>query len=148
MSKPADRRPPGWLKIANRLNIAMLSRGIGPATQRVLTIPGRASGLPRQTPIAVVALGGSNYLVAGYQTSDWVKNARASGKGTLRRGKLNQAVALVEVPLAERLPILREFLRTIRGGRSFLTVGAGATDAEVMAAAAVHPVFRVDSATG
>jgi hypothetical protein len=148
MSTSSERRPPGWLKIANRLNIAMLSRGIGPATQRVLTIPGRSTGLPRQTPIAVVALGGSNYLVAGYQTSDWVKNARVAGKGTLRRGKLSESVTLIEVPLDQRLPILREFLRTIRGGRSFLTVGSDATDAEVVAAAAVHPVFRVDVAAG
>jgi hypothetical protein len=138
------RRPPRWLKLANRLNIAMLGRGIGPATQRILTIAGRSTGLPRRTPIATVQLGRSTYIVAGYPSSDWVKNARAGGPATLSRGATSTPVTLIELPVAERAPILREFLRSIRGGRSFLTVGASATDAELAAAAAEHPVFRVD----
>jgi hypothetical protein len=141
---PDDRRPPRWLKLANRLNIAMLSRGIGPPTQRVLTIAGRSTGLPRSTPIATVELGGSRYIVAGYPSSDWVKNARAGGHATLSRGATSSPVTLVELPVSQRVPILREFLRTVRGGRSFLTVGSGSTDAELAAAAAEHPVFRVD----
>jgi deazaflavin-dependent oxidoreductase (nitroreductase family) len=144
MSMPKDRRPPRWLKLANRLNIAMLSRGIGPATQRVLTIAGRSTGLPRRTPIATVQLGGALYIVAGYPSSDWVKNAQAGGQATLSRGATRATVTLVELPVSERPPILREFLRTVRGGRSFLTVGSNSTDAEVAAAAVEHPVFRVD----
>jgi deazaflavin-dependent oxidoreductase (nitroreductase family) len=143
MNSPEPRHPPRWLKVANRVNIAMLTRGIGPATQRVLTIPGRTSGLPRRTPIATVAFQGAVYLVAGYSSSDWVKNARAAGSGTLSRGGHSATVTLVEIPVEQRAPILREFLHTIRGGRSFLTVGSQATDAEMASAANVHPVFRV-----
>jgi len=143
MNNPDDRRPPRWLRVANRLNIAMLRRGIGPETQRVLTIPGRISGLPRRTPIAIVALRGAQYIVAGFPSSDWVKNARAAGHGTLSRGSASTQVELAEIPVEDRLPILREFLRTIRGGRSFLTVGARASDAELAAAAPGHPVFRL-----
>jgi hypothetical protein len=143
MNKQDGRRPPHWLHIANHLNIAMLGRGIGPATQRVLTIPGRTSGLPRRTPIAIVAFGGAEYIVAGFPSSDWVKNARAAGRGTLSRGSVSTPVELAEIRVEERLPILREFLRTIRGGRSFLTVDSRASDAELEAAAAGHPVFRV-----
>jgi deazaflavin-dependent oxidoreductase (nitroreductase family) len=144
MSTPTERRPPRWLKLANRLNIAMLSRGIGPSTQRVLTIAGRTTGLPRRTPIAIVELDGARYIVAGYPSADWVKNARAGSRATLSRGGASTTVRLVEVPAAERPPILREFLRAIRGGRSFLTVGAGSTDADVVIAAEEHPVFRLE----
>jgi deazaflavin-dependent oxidoreductase (nitroreductase family) len=143
MNDYADRRAPSWLAIANRLNIALLRRGIGPATQCVLTIAGRKTGLPRRTPIAVVALGGEEFLVAGYPSSDWVRNARAAGRGVLSRGSTSRAVGLEEVPVAERPPVLREFLRSIRGGRSFLVFGAHATDAEIAAAAGEHPVFRI-----
>lgn len=143
MNTPGERRPPGWLKLANRLNIALLRRGIGPATQRVLTIPGRTTGLPRTTPIATIAFDGGLYIVAGYPSSDWVKNARAAGSGTLSRGSVTTPVSLVEIPVTDRVPILREFLRTTRGGRSFLTVGSRATDAEFAAAANAHPIFRV-----
>jgi hypothetical protein len=143
MSTPNDHQPPRWLAVANRLNIALLSRGIGPSTQRVLTIAGRVSALPRRTPIAIVSLAGTDYIVAGCPSSDWVKNARAAGRGTLSRGARTQAVELVEIPVDERAPILREFLKTIRGGRSFLSVDARATDAELAAAAPVHPVFKI-----
>lgn len=143
MGDSGERRPPRWLKTANRLNIALLSRGIGPATQRILTVPGRSSGLPRRTPIAITTLAGSRYLVAGYDTSDWVKNLRAAGHGTLSRGVSVEEVELVEIPAEERVAVLREFLRTIRGGRSFVTVGANASDAELREAADRHPVFRL-----
>ena len=144
MATKTERRPPRWLTAANRLNIAMLNRGLGPTTQRVLTIPGRTTGQPRRTPIAIVEFEGARYIVAGFPSSDWVKNARAAGRGTLSRGSVTKAVTLTELRVEERLPILREFLRTIRGGRSFLTVGAGASNEEFAAAAAEHPVFRID----
>lgn len=121
----------------------MLTRGIGPPTQRVLTIPGRVSGLPRQTPIAVVTLAGDDYIVAGYPDSDWVKNARATGSGTLARGAVSRSVRLTELPVDQRVPVLRQFLITIRGGRSFLTVGSRASDDELAVAASGHPVFRI-----
>jgi deazaflavin-dependent oxidoreductase (nitroreductase family) len=143
MNASIERRPPSWLRIANRLNIALLSHGIGPLPQRVLTIPGRKTGLPRRTPIAVVSLGGEEFLVAGYSSSDWVRNARAAGRGMLSRGSVRRAVELEEVPEADRAPILREFRRTVRGGRSFLTISARATNAELVAAAHEHPVFRI-----
>ena len=81
-------------------------------------------------------------LVAGYGGSDWVRNARAAGRGTLRRGSKSDHVALVEVPVAQRAAILRQFARTIRGGRSFLTVAADASRAAFERAAPNHPVFR------
>lgn len=143
MNESDDRRPPRWLKLANRLNIAMLSRGVGPSTQRILTVKGRTSGLPRRTPIATVAFHDAQFIVAGYQSSGWVKNARAAGGGTLSRGDKTTTVELIEIPIQERAPILREFLKTIRGGRSFLTVGSNATEEELVAAASEHPVFQV-----
>lgn len=71
MAAPTSRRPPRWLKYANRINVALLGRGIGPASQRLLSVPGRNTGMRRTTPVAVVALDGERYIVAGYETSDW-----------------------------------------------------------------------------
>jgi hypothetical protein len=133
-----------WLKLANRINIALLSRGLGPATQRVLTVAGRNTGVPRRTPIAIVTLAGERYIIAGYPSAAWVRNVRAAGTATLSRGAQVERVELHEVSVGDRVPVLREFLRTIRGGRSFLTVGAGATDAKLTEAAGEHPVFRLD----
>jgi hypothetical protein len=143
MTGSRPRRPPRWLKMANRLNLALLSRGIGPATQRILTVAGRASGLPRRTPIAVVTIRGERFIVAGYPTADWVRNAQKAGRGTLSRGRVTEMIELVEVGPDQGGEVLREFLRTVRGGRSFLTVTASASDAEIRDAAREHPVFKL-----
>jgi len=139
----AERRAPSWLKWVNPINRFLLSRGIGPAPQYVLTTVGRRSGKLRSTPVAVLTVEGERYLVAGYDGSDWVKNARAAGRATLRRGDKLEDVALVEVAVGQRAALLQQFARTIRGGQSFLTVAAGAPRAAFERAAPQHPVFRV-----
>jgi hypothetical protein len=62
----------------------------------------------------------------------WVQNVRAAGEGTLARGRSAERVALTELPVAEREPILRAFFRQVPGGVRFFasadpeTVVAGA----------------------
>jgi len=139
----AERRAPSWLKWVNPVNRFLLERGIGPAPQHLLTVVGRKSGLARTTPVAVVVFEGQRYLVAGFDGSDWVKNARAARRGQLRRGRSTQPVGLEEVPLDQRAPILQLFAKTVRGGQSFLTVAADAPLEEFIAAAQRHPISRI-----
>jgi hypothetical protein len=143
MGTPAVRRPPRWLKSLNRINVALLRHGIGPGPQRLLSVPGRATGRRRTTPVALVSIVGDRYVVAGYETSDWVKNARAAGWGVIGRGKTNERVTMSEMPVDATPSILREFARKVPGSRSFLTVAADASDAEFAEAALHHPVFRL-----
>jgi len=125
------------------VNRFLLRRGIGPPAQRLLTVAGRRSGEPRTTPVALLAFDGAAYLVAGFDGADWVKNARAAGRGELHRGREAEMVDLVEVDADQRVPILRHFARQVRGGRSFLTVAADAPEEAYLAASRRHPVFRV-----
>jgi len=46
---------------------------------RVLSVPGRVTGLPRSWPIAVVQLLGEHYVCAPNRRRDWVRNLRAAG---------------------------------------------------------------------
>jgi deazaflavin-dependent oxidoreductase (nitroreductase family) len=113
---------------------------------QLLTVPGRTSGQPRVTPVAPVLIDGTRYLVQAYPDSDWVKNARAAGHGTLTRGRRVQAVDLVEVPEAERGPILGEFPgQNPRGAGAFVRNGIVESESpESFAAAASRcPLFRV-----
>jgi hypothetical protein len=84
------------------------------------------------------------YVVAGYETSDWVKNARASGWGVIERGKAHERVKLTEMPIEATPSILRDFAREVPGSRMFLTVAADASDAEFAEASAHHPIFRLN----
>jgi deazaflavin-dependent oxidoreductase (nitroreductase family) len=136
-------RAPWWLKVVNPVNAYLLRRGIGPAPQHLLSIRGRRTGILRTTPVAVVVVDDARYAVAGFAGSDWVRNARAAGRGELRRGALVERIALTEVAVGDRGPILRTFAERVPGGRSFLTLGAGAADFD--GAAPNHPVFRIES---
>jgi deazaflavin-dependent oxidoreductase (nitroreductase family) len=138
-----ERRAPAWLKLVNPINRFMLGRGIGPAPQHLLSVVGRKTGKAHATPVALIAVDGERYVVAGFDGSDWVKNARAAGKGALVRGRSIEQVALIEVPVGERGRILQVFARRIRGGTRFLTVPAGGSPEAFAAAAARHPVFQV-----
>jgi hypothetical protein len=129
--------------VINPLNRFLLARGIGPATQHLLAIAGRRTGVVRTTPVAVLEYDGERFVVSGFADSDWVRNARRAGRGQLLRGKYSEAVELLEVPVDDRGPILRAFAARVRGGRSFLTVGADASAEESSRAGAEHPVFRV-----
>jgi hypothetical protein len=81
-------------------------------------------------------------LVAAFSEAAWVQNARATGAGTLGRGRNVEQVRLVELPVEERGPVLRGFLRQVRGGVRFF----GSADPDVVVAAADrYPVFRLDS---
>jgi deazaflavin-dependent oxidoreductase (nitroreductase family) len=129
--------PPRWMV---RMNVAVLRRGLTVGSQYLLTVPGRTSGAPRSTPISVVTLDANRYLVSAFSEADWVKNVRAAGTGSLRRGKRTEAVKLLEVPGPERDPILRAFLEQVPGGVRFFE--SPEPDA-VVAAANRYPVFRV-----
>ena len=136
---------PKWLKFANRLIVAFNRLGLSFGTWYILSIPGRKTGKLRSTPVSVLHINGQRYVVTGFETN-WVKNARKVGKGMLSRGRKKEQVALVELPVAERPPILREFPRQVPHGvqyfEKFLNIPG---DPEALAAAAPHcPVFRLD----
>ncbi len=136
---------PKWLKFANRLIIAANSLGIGFGTWYILSIPGRKTGKMRSTPVSVLHVNGQRYVVTGFETQ-WVKNARKAGWGTLRRGWKQERVAVVELPVEERGPILREFPRQVPHGVAYFEKLLNLpSDPEAFAAAAPRcPVFRFD----
>jgi len=131
--------PPAWMV---RLNREMLRRGLRIGSQHLLTVAGRSTGLPRSTPISVTELGGSRYLVAAFPDAAWVANVRADGAGTISRGGRTESVRLLELPADQRRPILRAFLRQVRGGRRFF---GDQTIDEIVAGAERYPVFRIET---
>jgi deazaflavin-dependent oxidoreductase (nitroreductase family) len=123
-----------------RLNVALLRRGLKVGSQHLLSVPGRRTGVQRSTPVSIVTLANSRYIVAAFAEADWVKNARAAGAGSIARGKQVEAVRLVELPASERDPVLRAFLEQVPGGVRFFD----SPDPEAVAASAGrYPVFRL-----
>lgn len=140
---------PGWLKPANRVIIVLQRLGLVVGTMRVLSVPGRKSGKLRTTPVSPLMVDGQHYIIAGLDQADWVKNARAAGWGILARGRKQERITLVELPVEERAPVLREFPRKVPGGVQFFRQLYGVSDdPEAFAALAPKcPVFRIEGRT-
>ena len=141
-------RLPRWLKLANPVIVALQRRGVVIGTMRLLSVPGRKSGQLRTTPVSPLVVEGERYIVAGFEDADWVKNARVAGWGILARGRDKEHVDLVELPLQERVPVLREFPRKIPNGVQFFRqlYGISGTPEEFEMLAPRCPVFRVEEA--
>ncbi len=143
-----EARLPGWLKIVNPAIVALQRRGVVIGTMRLLSVPGRKSGKLHTTPVSPLRVDGERYIIAGLEDADWVKNARIAGRGILVRGREQERVNLVELPLRERAPVLRAFPREVpRGVRYFRQLyGISGTPEEFGALASRCPVFRVEEA--
>jgi hypothetical protein len=137
---------PAWLKGFNRVVMALQRLGFVIGTMHVLSVPGRQSGELRSTPVSLLTVEGQRYIVAGLDGADWVLNARAAGRGMLRRGRTEEHVFLIGLPVEDRARILGEFPRLVPQGVPFFTRLYGVTaDPEQFAGlAAMCPVFRVE----
>ena len=143
----AHYQRPGWFtqQVFNPL-IALLTRaGIGVYGSRVLEVTGRSSGQPRRTPVNLLTIDGADYLVAPRGQTQWVRNLRASGHGRLLIGRRGRAFTATEVADEDKVPVLRAYLKRWKWevGQFFGGVGPYASDADLLAIAPDHPVFRV-----
>jgi len=139
-------RLPSWLQGFNRVVMALQRLGFVVGTMHVLAVPGRRSGVYRSTPVSLLTVDDHRYIVAGLNDADWVLSARVAGRGMLRRGRTEEHVSLVELPIEDRAQILREFPRLVPQGVPFFTRLYGVTaDPEQFAGLAeTCPVFRVE----
>jgi deazaflavin-dependent oxidoreductase (nitroreductase family) len=149
MAEPASPRydAPGWFtrNVFNRFVAFATRHGLSVWGSRVLAVRGRSSGEWRTTPVNVLDLDGRRYLVAPRGTTQWVRNLRVALTGELRLGKRAETFSARELEVDEVAPVLRAYLKRWRFevGRFFGGVGPSATDEELRAIAADHPVFEV-----
>ena len=89
---------------------------------------------------------GEWYLVSMLgQHCNWVQNVRAAHGRAVLRHRRATSCQLVEVPAAERPPIIRRYLQTVPGARPHVPVGQDAPTAEFEAISSRYPVFLVVS---
>jgi hypothetical protein len=135
-----------WRGAVNQ-TVGLLQRmGFVVGSRYLLALPARKSGIWRSTLVTVLTVDGERYLVAEGPETEWARDARAAGRGILRRGRVDEHVTLVELPISERMPILRAYPRLAPGGLAALARRYGLpADADAVARLAVHwPVYRVE----
>lgn len=135
-------------RLFNRAVAWLTRHGLSVAGSRVLAVRGRRSGEWRETPVNLLEHAGARLLVAPRGQTQWVRNLRAAGGGELRVGRRREAFTATEVADADKVPVLREYLRrwAWEVGRFFEDVDAGSTDEQLAAVAPDFPVFRIEPA--
>lgn len=141
----AHYQRPDWFttNVFNRV-VALATRlGISVWGSRILRVKGRKSGRLYTTPVNLLTFDGRRYLVAPRGHTQWVRNLRAAGGGELLLGRRTEPFTAVELPIAERTPILRAYLRRwkMEVGVFFGGVDANSSEAELARIAPDHPVF-------
>jgi deazaflavin-dependent oxidoreductase (nitroreductase family) len=140
---PKPYRKSYWRRALNALVRPLARLGLtGPRTY-LLSVPGRTTGRSWSTPVSLVQERGERWLVAPYGDRNWVKNTRAAGRIELRRGRRREELAADELPPADAVPVLRRYYELGRVTRPFFDVSLDSSDADWLAEAPRHPVFRL-----
>jgi deazaflavin-dependent oxidoreductase (nitroreductase family) len=138
---------PGWFtkNIFNRAVALLTKAGVSVAGSRVLEVRGRKTGEARRTPVNLLTVDGTQYLVAARGHTHWVRNLRASGEGRLLVGRRAEAFSAEELPNEEKPAILRPYLERWKWevGAFFGGVGPDSSDDELLRIGPDHPVFRI-----
>jgi deazaflavin-dependent oxidoreductase (nitroreductase family) len=138
---------PGWLtrNVMNRAVRRLTRWGISVAGSRELAVRGRTSGHWRTTPVNLLTLDGTDYLVAPRGVTQWVRNLRAAGGGELRVGRRTRPFTATELPDTAKTPVLRAYQRRwgFEVGQFFDGVDATADDNALDRIAPDFPVFAL-----
>lgn len=148
---PEDATPryvePGWFtRHVFNPSVAFLTRaGISVWGSRELRVRGRTSGEWRTTPVNLLTLDDTDFLVAPRGETQWVKNLRVAGTGELRVGRRADTFTATELPDTEKAPILRAYLKKWKAevGAFFDGVSGDSSEADLERIAPDHPVFRI-----
>jgi hypothetical protein len=138
---------PGWFtRHVFNPTVALLTRvGISVWGSRELRVRGRTSGEWRATPVNLLTIETTPYLVAPRGETQWVRNLRVAGTGELRVGRRTDTFRATEIADADKVPILRAYLKRWKAevGMFFDGVSATSSESELRRIAPDHPVFRI-----
>ena len=158
MAKPY--RVNTFMRINNTMTTFLLHRGSNMGSFFLLTVRGRKSGKPIETPLAIFVQEGKRYLIAAYGIVNWVRNLRAAkGVATLTWRQRSEQIRAIELEPAAAALILRETLRSGPPGvpavifrvyralfvLPYLGVTENASLEEFEREVLTHPVFLVQS---
>jgi deazaflavin-dependent oxidoreductase (nitroreductase family) len=150
---PAERSQPGSVPLQVRLFspiLAFLLRaGVPLGFNRLVTIRGRKSGLPRTTPIAVIEASGRRWVWAPWGDVQWVRNLRAAKRATIQLRGRKEELRATELDPTQRVAFFRDVIgplaRRIPFGVAFIRIVDGVDLNDPVEAAEGRPVFELTS---
>jgi deazaflavin-dependent oxidoreductase (nitroreductase family) len=140
-------RVPRSVSIFSPILKFLLAAGVPLGFNRLVTIRGRKSGLPRTAAIAVLEASGRRWVWAPWGEVHWVRNLRAAGTATIKMRGRNEEVRATELDPTERVAFFRDtlgpFARSIRFGVRFIRIVDGVDLNDPVEAAEGRVVFEL-----
>ena len=140
-------QPPRGISVFNAIARPLLAAGLPMGFNGLLTVPGRKTGQPRTTPVAIIEVDRRRWIWCPWGERHWVRNLRAAGRATIEVRRQTEPVTARELDPAERLVFFRDVLgplaRSMRGGMWFIRTFDGVDLDDPAAAAANRPVFEL-----
>ena len=148
--KNETRHVPSIVPLFNHVIRCFLRISVPMGPVGLLTVKGRLTGKSRRNPVGLFKHDGRSYLFSTFGNVNWVRNLRAAGQATIRKGFHKTQVYPVELTPEEAAPILKEavapFLRNRFAesilGRHF-KVEPDAPPSDFVEEARRHPVFEM-----
>lgn len=138
------KRPNVLARFLNKFYEIAAALGVTPNYMVTLEVTGRKSGRAILLPVVIAIVDGEHYLVSMLgEDVQWVQNVRASGGRVAIRSGDRTEVVLEEVPIDQRAPILKAYLRRAPGARPHIPVHKDAPLEQFERIAASLPTFRV-----
>lgn len=110
MSDPhgSASRAPRRVRFFGAILQLLMAAGFPLGPNRLVTIRGRKSGLPRTTAIAVIEISGRRWVWAPWGEVNWVRNLRAAGAATITMRGEKEDVIATELDLSQRVAYFRD----------------------------------------
>lgn len=143
-------RPPRGISLFNAVAKPLLAAGMPMGFNGLLTVPGRKTGVPRTTPLAIIEDGGRRWVWSPWGEVQWVRNLRAAGEATITVRRRDQRVRPIELDEGERVAFFRDTLepiaRRLPGGLTFIRAFDGVDLRDPVRAAEGRVVFELEAA--
>lgn len=137
-------KPSATEQVFNRVFGFLVGMGVGPSYCCLLQVRGRKSGKLYSTPVNVMEISGKRLLVAPRGRTQWVRNAEASGKITLKRGSFRKNFRLKEIVAPDKLSVLKQYLDRYHSAvQRYFTVRAGSPAEAFAGVADRYPAFEL-----
>jgi deazaflavin-dependent oxidoreductase (nitroreductase family) len=146
VSRPvaAFREPSALERLFNRAFGLVVAWGLAPRDYWLVQVRGRKTGRVHATPVILMEIGSTAFLVAPRGRTQWVRNAEAATEVTLARGSRRRRYRVRSLSDAAKAPVLRTYLDRFKTFvQRYFPVPAGAPLEAFAAIAGRYPVFEL-----
>ena len=145
-------RAPWYVPLFNPVTRFLLGAGVPLGFNGLITIRGRKTGNPRTTPIAIIDVGGRQWIWSPWGDVHWVRNLRAAGRATINMRGREEEVRSTELDPTQRIGFFRDVMgplaRSVPFGYWFIRIVDGVDLDDPIAAATGRPVFELARSDG